>query len=88
MLCSCVYQHAQPNRHRSWKSVDAGEEEDEGEEEPQLPEEEELMAVEEYGSPRETARDDASSCDEADYRSLLGSPLRAVPQAGEDPCSH
>ncbi|CAL8462625.1 g2158 [Coccomyxa elongata] len=58
-----------------------GEEEEEEEEEPQLPEEEELMAVEEYGSPRETARDDASSCDEADYRSLLGSPLRAVPQA-------
>lgn len=31
---------------------------------------------EEYGSPRETSRDDASSCSEGDYRVLLGSPLR------------
>ena len=39
---------------------------------------EEAEAGEEYGSPRETARDDASSCSEGDYRVLLGSPLRAV----------
>lgn len=69
---------------KSRQSLGAGEEEEEEEEEPQLPEEEEeLLAGEEYGSPRETARDDASSCDEADYRSLLGTPLRALPQAGE-----
>ncbi|KAK9918884.1 hypothetical protein WJX75_007810 [Coccomyxa subellipsoidea] len=46
------------------------------EEEAVLPEEAE--AGEKYGSPRETARDDASSCSEGDYRVLLGSPLRAV----------
>lgn len=46
------------------------------EEEAVLPEEAE--AGEEYGSPRETARDDASSCSEGDYRAVLGPPLRAV----------
>ncbi|BDA46495.1 hypothetical protein COCOBI_08-5880 [Coccomyxa sp. Obi] len=66
---------------RGQEGASEEDEEEEEEEEPQLPDEEELMAVEEYGSPRETARDDASSCDEADYRGLLGSPLRAIPQA-------
>jgi hypothetical protein len=33
---------------------------------------------EEYGSPRETSRDNASSCSEGDYPVLLGSPLRGV----------
>lgn len=50
--------------------------------------EEEKEAAEEYGSPRETARDDVSSCDEADYRALLGSPLQhhlRAPQDGRSP---
>jgi len=62
----------------------AEEEEEEEEEEGALPEEEY------YGSPRETARDDASSGDEADYRALLGSPLQhhsRAPQDGRSPLS-
>lgn len=50
-----------------------------------MPEEAELCE-EEYGSPRETARDDVSSCSESDYRALLGSPLRAA-QDGAAPVS-
>ncbi|EIE19526.1 hypothetical protein COCSUDRAFT_67679 [Coccomyxa subellipsoidea C-169] len=57
--------------------MDHTEEEEAAVEEAVLPEEAELCE-EEYGSPRETARDDASSCSESDYRALLGSPLRAA----------
>ena len=46
--------------------------------EAQLPEEVDAEMEEEYVSPRETTRDDASSCSESDYRALLGSPIRAV----------
>lgn len=47
-------------------------------EEAQLPEEADAEMEEEYVSPRETTRDDASSCSESDYRTLLASPIRAV----------
>ena len=63
---------AQTNRQMSLSAAGQSEEE-----EAVLPEE--VEDVEEYGSPRETARDDASSCSEGDYRALLGSPLRTFP---------
>ncbi|EIE23845.1 hypothetical protein COCSUDRAFT_47030 [Coccomyxa subellipsoidea C-169] len=72
-LAAAMEQKSEPQHWRDGLHLEMDEEV-----EAQLPEEVDAEMEEEYVSPRETTRDDASSCSESDYRALLGSPIRAV----------